>query len=82
MTQTITLHALMQRINRQLTKEGKVLRKCNTRNANYSSLGDFYEVDTVNNSITAQHVPIVDWAKEMNCLKGYEVVEGFDCIEA
>jgi len=66
--------AALQRINRALAAGGTVLRACKQSSRWYRELGNFYEVDLPTNSITAKHVELEPWARELKVLKDYEFV--------
>jgi hypothetical protein len=66
----VTKAALIKRINRKLALEGETLRT--TRGERWrGDLGDHYTVDE-SNFITAQHVDLVECARELGVLKASE----------
>jgi len=71
----ITERALLARVNRRLEKESRVIKICKTNSRWYNDFGRYYEVDTANNTITAQHIDLGGLAREMGCLAGYETYE-------
>lgn len=73
-TAPVTTRALLQRINRQLAKEGKQLKTMRGERWR-SELGNYYEVDLNYSSITAKHVNPEEWGRELGVLQPWERVE-------
>ncbi len=74
MKKEISEQTLLRRVNRKLKHENTILKKCRTNSRDYATLGDYYEVDFMRNTIEAAHVDLIRWAKEMGCIKDYEVI--------
>jgi F0F1-type ATP synthase beta subunit len=72
MAKTVTMSALLKRINRKL--DGEVLKTARGERAR-SELGAYYAVNPDRNVITAQHVDPAEWAHELGVLKSSEKVE-------
>ncbi len=70
----ITERALLTRINRQLIKEMQQVRKCRINTSGHGELGDFYAVDLNCNTVTAKHVDLETWGRELGVLAGFEAV--------
>jgi len=70
----VSERALMARINRKLTKEGQILKKCKTNSRWYSDLGDFYIVSAGLNSVAAMHCDLLKLAKDFSVLNTWEEV--------
>jgi hypothetical protein len=74
----ITLKALEQRIDSRLEKENQSLHKTRVRRRTKESLGPYYIVNDITNSITAQMIHsdrLVEMGKEMKVLANWEEVE-------
>lgn len=71
-TKTVTLTSLQRRINRALTHDGLVLRKCREGSRYYHERGDYYIVDVQTRGINETHVDLEDLARELNVLKDSE----------
>ncbi|MEN3029806.1 hypothetical protein [Chromobacterium amazonense] len=69
MNQSITEKTLFTRINRLLKSQGKRLRKCRIDSRVHQNLGDYYEVDLEHNLVTATHVDLERWGKELFLIK-------------
>ena len=69
----ITKHALIQRINRKLAKDGKILKARRSEKV-ISDLGDYFIVDLYHNSIKGHHIEIEELGRELEVLKPYEIV--------
>jgi hypothetical protein len=66
----IAERALLARINRIMSHEGGMVRKCRPTSRWYSELGDFYAIQ--NNTITAKHIDLAKWGRDLKALKPYE----------
>jgi hypothetical protein len=64
-------HALIQRINRALAKEGEKLKKARTVRVS-TSVGDFFIVDLQRNVVAYPDVDLEDLGRELKVLKPYE----------
>ncbi len=74
----ISLKALEKRIHRRLSKDNQSLHKTRIRKRTIESLGPYYIVNDITNSITAQGIHpdrLVEIGKEMNTLAAWEEVE-------
>lgn len=70
---TITMRALLGRINRKLAHEGEQLRTLRG-DRYFSTLGRFYVVDVIENLVIASHVDPETWGRELGVLpEGVEV---------
>jgi len=73
----ITLIALEQRIGTRLAKGNQSLHKTKTHRRTIESLGPYYIVNDISNSIAAQMINpdrLVEIGKEMNVLANWEEV--------
>ena len=74
----ITLRVLEQRIGRQLSKDNQSLHITRIRRRTIESLGPYYIVNDITNSIAAQMINpdrLVEIGKEMDVLANWEEVE-------
>ena len=74
----ITLKALEQRIGARLAKGNQSLHKTRIRKRTIESLGPYYIVNDISNSIAAQMINperLVEIGKEMDVLASWEKVE-------
>jgi hypothetical protein len=74
----ITLRALEQRIGTRLAKGNQSLHKTRIRRRTIESLGPYYIVNDITNSIAAQMINpdrLVEIGKEMDVLANWEEVE-------
>ena len=74
----ITLRALEQRIRRRLAKGNQSLHKTRIRRRTIESLGPYYIVNDIANSIAVQMIDperLVEIGKEMGVLANWEEVE-------
>lgn len=71
----VSERAILARINRKISGEGRIIRKCRENSSGFSYLGRYHEVDVYKNTVTATHVDLESWAKEEGVLKDYETVE-------
>ena len=69
----VTERALVQRLNRCLAREDRVLRKCRP-GPDYAELGDWYCVDLSSNTIASKDVDLEEWGRELGVLKPYEAM--------
>ncbi|MEY3758702.1 MAG: hypothetical protein RIR39_193 [Pseudomonadota bacterium] len=74
MLKNITERALIARINRKLAHKNQWLKKCRKDDKWYGDLGDYYVVDVLIDTITAKHVILADFAKELGVLAEFEAV--------
>lgn len=75
MKRKITHSALHQRVNRKLAKVDEKLYKTNPNRSEHQDLGEYYIVNTMNNSIVASHCDLKTVAKEIGALKEFEELE-------
>lgn len=78
MKKTVTLRALVQRINRRLKKDCQQLRK--NRGGPYTeTLGDWLVIDLWRNAITVPYIngvdDLVEFGRELGVLANYEEVK-------
>ena len=74
----ITLKSLEKRIGRRLAKGNQSLHKTRVRSRTIESLGPYYIVNDITNSIAAQMINpdrLVEIGKEMDLLANWEEVE-------
>ncbi len=74
----ITIGALEKRIGRRLAKGNQSLHKTRIRKRTLDSLGPYYIVNDITNSITAKMIHpdrLVEIGKEMDVLANWEEVE-------
>ena len=74
----ISIGALEQRIGARLAKGNQSLHKTKIRRRTIESLGPYYIVDDISNSIAAQMINpdgLVEIGKEMNVLANWEEVK-------
>jgi hypothetical protein len=71
----VSNRALEGRVNRALKKDGETLKKCRQDSRWFSDLGEYYAVNIELNSVSAKHVDLEVWAKELGVLKDYEKLE-------
>ena len=74
----ITLQALEKRIRRRLSKNNQSLCKTRVRKRTIESLGPYYIVNDITNTIAAQGIypdRLVEIGKEMNALAAWEEVD-------
>ena len=69
----ITMRALVQRVNRRLAKEEKILKKARGREE-LACFGDYYVLDYAANEIFDDHVDRLALARELGVLHGWETV--------
>lgn len=67
------MRALIQRINRVLSKENETLKKSRGMQA-FLDLGDYYAIDVNRNYVSAKHIDPEKWGRELGVLKDFEVV--------
>ena len=67
----VTRRALVQRVNRKLKLDDRVLRRALGARA-CQSLGDWYLLDTHRNTIVDTHVDVVRMATELGCMGAWE----------
>ena len=69
----ITTRSLLQRINRKLAPEGRLL-KATRGTRSLPELGEYYVLDTHRNIIINKHVDPIELAKKLGALRPYEKV--------
>ncbi len=70
----VSERALVQRINRKLSKQGEMLRKSRGGSA-FNTLGDFYSIDIRSNSVASHSIDIEVWGRELAVLHPWEKLE-------
>jgi hypothetical protein len=70
----ITMRALVQRMNRRLGQSGQVLRPARSEGIQVQ-LGNWYVIDTRQNTVVQQHVDPIAFARELGVLHGWETVK-------
>jgi len=74
----ITLKALEKRIGRRLSKDNQSLHKTRVRRKTIESLGPYYIVNDISNSVAAHGINadrLVEIGKEIDALAAWEEVE-------
>ncbi len=66
----VSERALIQRINRRLSKEDQML--CRTRERWSSDLGRYHTIDLSRNSLVAKHINLEKLGRETGALKPWE----------
>jgi hypothetical protein len=72
MKKTVSEKTLMARINRKLKNES--LRKTRSNCKWRDDLGDYYQVNTLLNTITAQRIDLNKFARKMGALAEFEEI--------
>jgi hypothetical protein len=72
----VSERAILQRINRVLSKEGEMLKK--SRPAYQTEIGDFYLIDLERNFVIKKDVDIEALARKKGVLAGWETLEKRD----
>jgi hypothetical protein len=67
----VTKHALVQRINRALKKDGEKLQAARGMQA-FLDLGDFYTIDVSRNFILEKNVDLEKMGRRLGVLKPFE----------
>jgi hypothetical protein len=68
----VTERALMARINRKLSHDDEVLKKCRPDSQWYHDLGDYYGVDLRRNAVVYQHRGLEEFGRELGVLRDFE----------
>jgi hypothetical protein len=71
----VTARALVQRINRQLKKNGVVLRRARGEKA-ISEKGEYYIIDEGSDSLFGMEINIEEYGRELGVLKESEYLAG------
>jgi hypothetical protein len=71
----VSTRALYQRINRELAKEGMVLKAARGERAR-SEVGDYFVLDTGHNTVVVRHVDLEKYGRELGVLAAWERVIG------
>jgi hypothetical protein len=67
-TKTISSSALQRRINRALSPQGHILRKCREGSRYHHERGDYYCVDIQTTGISETHIDLLDLARELQVI--------------
>lgn len=70
----VSERALLQRLNRYLAEQKKLIKKCRENSPNLFELGRFYVVNTDKNTVTAKHICLDKWGRDSGVLKNFEVL--------
>ena len=70
----VTQRALIQRINRKLKADCRMVKK-SRRGRGAGELGDFYIVDFNRNAVVAKHVDLAKLGCKLDVIAGYESLE-------
>ena len=70
----VSERALIQRINRKLSKELKSLRGAREKSIGFHDTGRYYIVDDSRNLVAATDVKLEELGRELKVLKPYEVL--------
>ena len=68
----VSERALIQRINRKLSKESKALKTSREKSVGFQITGRFYIVDDSRDSVAATDIKLEGLGRELNVLKAYE----------
>jgi hypothetical protein len=73
----VSKRALIQRINRQLAKEGQAgqMVKATRGDSARKELGDYYAVDLGRNAVVSKQVDLEDLGRKLGVLQPYERLE-------
>jgi hypothetical protein len=66
--------AVMQRINRELASQGKVLKKSRGERAR-QDFGDYYIIDVNRNFLVESHCDLEELGRKLAVLRGFEEVQ-------
>ena len=66
--------ALLGRVNRKLSAQGEVLRRCSERSRWFDDLGRYYTVSVYHNAIIDKHNDLETLARELGALGPAEVL--------
>jgi hypothetical protein len=72
---TVSEQALIARINRKLAKEGSKMKRCRENSKDFTTLGYFYTVDLMRNTIEDYNLDLAKYGKELDVLADYEEME-------
>lgn len=70
----VVTRTLMARVQRRLNTEGQKLKKCLPHANAYPSLGEYYIVSSLDNTLVATHQDLGTLGKELGVIKPYEVL--------
>lgn len=73
----VTERALFARLSRRLAKDGEILKKCRFDSRWYNDFGSYYTVNQFN-AISATHMDLEDWARELGVMQPWERLEHDD----
>ena len=71
----VSERALLARINRKITDDDLILRRCPATRRDYHNLGDFYLVNWRINGLARTNNDLEDYGRECGALKDYEELE-------
>jgi hypothetical protein len=72
---SVTARALVQRINRQLKKNGVVLKRARGEKA-VSEKGEYYIIDESSDTLFGMEINIEEYGRELGVLKPFEYLAG------
>ncbi len=73
-TISVSVRAILARVNRKLAAEGSALRRCRQGSHNYDELGDYYMVNLNSSSICKVQCELEEEARELGVLGEWEVL--------
>lgn len=68
----VSERALIQRINRKLSKESKVLKTAREKSVGFQSTGRFYIIDDSRNLVATTDIKLEKLGRELKVLRPYE----------
>lgn len=71
---TVTLNAVLQRLNRKLAHDDLGVRRCRYGSRSYVNLGDYYIISLRNNTLNAPDIDLLAWARKYGCIRADEQV--------
>ena len=73
----VSILSVIQRINRRLAEEGKVLKKTRSTTGR-QRLGDYYLLDRQSNEVVQDHVDLLVVAQQLAVLQPWEMLQEED----
>ena len=73
----VSERAILARLNRKLSADGLVVRRCKETTRNYATLGAFYVVDINRKAIRAKRINLVEYARKVGVLTDAEALDDF-----
>ena len=73
----VSERAALARLNRAMANAEEVVKKARPGSRAFNELGEYYAINTGSNVVTATHIDLEKWGREVGALKPYEEVGGF-----